>query len=221
MVTFNDSRPACLALMLCAAAMLAGCQPPAAQQTSYDIAPSDAMARLQQADIARFKAAESFGMPIDISAAPDGSDTMRWQVSSGLFNVASFSVRLDPNGSGAITPNILVPSDPAGGEIYDGDKHYDHPALRQPLRPAIQELVDAALTQRSFDPAKFASAQQTPGDCGAPAHGANAPAGAPGSITRIPAAPASAGPAPEATPDADANGNNPPVAAPTPGQLSN
>ena len=35
--------------------------------------------------------------------------------------------------------------------MYDSKVRYRHPGLRQPLRPALQELVDSAMEQRSFD----------------------------------------------------------------------
>jgi hypothetical protein len=46
---------------------------------------------------------------------------------------------------------IDVPAAPDGSEIYDGTKFYKRPALYQPIRPAIAELIDARITQRPFD----------------------------------------------------------------------
>ena len=64
--------------------------------------------------------------------------------------VASFSVSLSQTGNGT-QATIVVPKAADGGEIYDGKQHYSHPALMQPLRPAVQEMVDAAMEKRPFD----------------------------------------------------------------------
>jgi hypothetical protein len=64
--------------------------------------------------------------------------------------LASFSVSLSQAGNGT-QATIVVPKAADGGEIYDGKQHYSHPALLQPLRPAVQEMIDAAMEQRPFD----------------------------------------------------------------------
>jgi hypothetical protein len=68
----------------------------------------------------------------------------------GKWLVASFSVSLSQTDNGTQT-TIVVPKADDGGEIYDGKQHYSHPALMQPLRPAVQELIDAAMEHRPFD----------------------------------------------------------------------
>jgi len=73
-----------------------------------------------------------------------------WRVRSKHKFVASFSVSLSQAGNGT-QATISVPKAADGGEIYDGKQHYSHPALMQPLRPAVQELIDAAMEQRPFD----------------------------------------------------------------------
>ena len=60
----------------------------------------------------------------------------------------SVSLSQTENGTQA---TIVVPKAADGGEIYDGKQHYSHPALMQPLRPAVQEMIDAAMEKRPFD----------------------------------------------------------------------
>ena len=63
---------------------------------------------------------------------------------------ASFSVSLSQTGNGT-QATIAVPKAADGGEIYNSKQHYSHPALMQPLRPAVQEMIDAAMEKRPFD----------------------------------------------------------------------
>ena len=55
-----------------------------------------------------------------------------------------------PSGQGSIVA-IEVPIGPNGAEIYDGQQRYSHPALMQPVRPSVRELVDAAIEKRPYD----------------------------------------------------------------------
>ena len=157
-------RPLLLPIAVLAA--LSGCAPQAdpALPPAYTLSPADALARLRQADLAAFAAAERCSDAVDVAAADSGDGGLKWSVTRGLFNIAGFSVRLDPVDAG-VRPVIVVPADPAGGEIYDGSGHTENPALRQPVRPALAELVDSALTGRRFDAAKVRAAQPADGLC--------------------------------------------------------
>jgi hypothetical protein len=43
--------------------------------------------------------------------------------------------------------------------MYDGKQAYDHPAFFQPLRPAVQELIDSAMEQRSYNKKRIPDAE--------------------------------------------------------------
>ncbi|MDF8332056.1 hypothetical protein POM99_02475 [Novosphingobium sp. HBC54] len=90
------------------------------------------------------------GILIYFSPVKTPGKAIRWIVTSSGQIVARFAVRLEPQGDGT-RAIIDIPADPHGGEIYDGDKFYPRPALKQPLRPAVEELVNAAMEGRTFN----------------------------------------------------------------------
>lgn len=130
---------ACLAVGACS-------RPP----LTYDLSPQEAYARLERADIAGFRFARQCGILIHLTAQKEPGAAITWHVTSSGRPVARFTVRLEP-AAGGTRAVIAIPAAPDGGEIYDGNKTYPRPALNQPLRPAIAELVEAAMARRAYD----------------------------------------------------------------------
>jgi len=128
---------------LAAALPLASC---GSEPGVYDVPLADAVARLQNADLDGFRMARQCGILIHIKASGPVDNAITWNVTSSGEPVLRFSVKLTPAGDGT-RATIDVPADPSGGEVYDGKKFYTRPAVNQPLRPAIKELVDSALAQ--------------------------------------------------------------------------
>jgi hypothetical protein len=125
----------------------AGCNP---SETTYAVSLAEGLARLGKADVIGFRNARQCGLLIHFEKMlPDGY-SITWRIRSKHLIVASFAVSLSQAGNG-IQATISVPKAADGGEIYDGKQHYSHPALMQPLRPSIREMVDAAMEQRPFD----------------------------------------------------------------------
>jgi hypothetical protein len=128
-------------------AALTGCQ---SEDGYYDIPPDVAYYRVAQADITAFRKARQCGMLIYFSVEQEPRSALTWTVTSGDVRVAQFGVRFTAHGRGTII-SIEVPKGPNGREMYDGAQTYTHPALMQPLRPAVREFIDAAIEQRPFD----------------------------------------------------------------------
>jgi hypothetical protein len=125
----------------------AGCNQ---SQKTYPVSVAEGLARLDKADVIGFRNARQCGLLIHFEKTlPDGN-SLTWRVRSKQKFVASFTVSLSQAGNGT-QATIIVPKAADGGEIYDGTQHYSHPALMQPLRPALQELIDAAMEKRPFD----------------------------------------------------------------------
>lgn len=150
-----------------ASAALSACghAPPA--DPVYPLSPVEVLARLRKADITGFRDARQCGVLIYFSEQDDGANALTWTVTSGSFTVARFTLRVTPAGSGS-TVAIDLPKAPNGGEIYDASQKYTHPALMQPLRPALRELVNAAIERRGFDWHRIPADQLAAGDglCG-------------------------------------------------------
>lgn len=132
--------------------LLAACGGGAGQV--YPLAPEEAASRLHNLDDTGFSEARRCAVPIALSAQSLDAATIKWTISADGTEGAAFSLKVEPADNGASRVIIALPKDPAGGEIYDGSQHYEHPLVQQPLRPALEELVAAALEGRKFDPAR-------------------------------------------------------------------
>ena len=126
---------------------VAGCKP---SEKTYPVSLAEGLARLDKADVIGFRNARQCGLLIHFEKRTPVDNSVTWQVRSKGKLLASFSVSLSQAGNGT-QATIVVPKAADGGEIYDGKQHYSHPALMQPLRPAVQELIDAAMEKRPFD----------------------------------------------------------------------
>ena len=133
--------------LVCVALTVAGCNP---SQKTYPVSVAEGLARLVKADVIGFRNARQCGLLIHFEKRPPDGNSVTWRVRSKQQTVASFSVSLSQAGNGT-QATIVVPKAADGGEIYDGKQHYSHPALMQPLRPAVQEMIDAAMEKRPFD----------------------------------------------------------------------
>jgi hypothetical protein len=120
------------------------------QPGTYDVPLAEALVRLEKADLDGFRMARQCGILIHLRAGSPKDDAITWHVTSSGQEVLSFTVRLVAEGSGTRAA-IDIPADPKGGEMYGGDRFYPRPAVNQPLRPAIQELIDAAMAQRPYN----------------------------------------------------------------------
>jgi hypothetical protein len=147
-----------------ATALLAGCDE-SKPEGYYDVAPQEALARMRHVDIIGFRDERQCGMLITFRQSEATRGTIRWDVSSSDIPVAAFKLRVTPSGQGSIVA-IEVPIGLNGAEIYDGQQRYSHPALMQPIRPSVRELVDAAIEKRPFDWHRLPDPLNTDALCG-------------------------------------------------------
>jgi hypothetical protein len=108
-------------------------------------------ARLERADITGFRNARECGFLIHFTSTWSDSQSFGWIVASRGRAVARFDVTIAATETGVQATIIVPPGKNGGGEMYDGKQDYDYPVFMQPLRPALQELVDSAMEQRPFD----------------------------------------------------------------------
>jgi hypothetical protein len=131
-------------------AVVAGCGK-APHTGVYDLPVATVFERISTSDMDDFRAARQCGLLIHFTVEKRANEEVRWVVRSSGSEVASFTARLVPLAADKTKVEIELPKAPDGGEIYDGTKFYPRPALYQPLRPAIAELIDARIEQRPFD----------------------------------------------------------------------
>jgi hypothetical protein len=121
----------------------------------YDLPPAEVFARLTKADMNGFRMARQCGILIHFERKDTPGQAVSWTVTSSDTDMVRFTVRLTPVSGGGTSTTIEVPAGPNGGEAYDGNQSYPRPALQQPLRPEVQELIDAAIDQRRYDIARL------------------------------------------------------------------
>jgi hypothetical protein len=135
--------------VIVAAAALAGCG--GREPGVYDITAAEAYTRLHASDLREMVFAHQCG--ILIHARPEGvpGRSVTWRVYSSGREMVNFTATLTPVGETRTRADISVSRAASGGEAYDGSQTYPRPALRQPLRPAIEEQVAALLEGRQYD----------------------------------------------------------------------
>jgi hypothetical protein len=117
----------------------------------YDLPLAEAYDRLANADIAGFRTARQCGLLIHLQALRKAGEAITWRVTSSGRPMLAFTVNLNAVDADTTRATISVSGPHKTGEAYDGDEFYVRPAVNQPLRPAVQELIDAAMEQRAYD----------------------------------------------------------------------
>jgi hypothetical protein len=117
----------------------------------YDLPIAEVYDRLSRADINGFRIARQCGILIHFSSQKKKDESILWRVTSSGQEVLRFTVRLTAVGPNKTRTVIEIPKAKDGGEIYDGTKFHARPAIYQPLRPAVQELINAAIERRDYD----------------------------------------------------------------------
>jgi hypothetical protein len=150
--------PATLAGVVAAAITAYASVPMGSKQSSadtvYPVSMAEALKRLDDADVIGFRDARQCGLLLHIRNYEEDHYSTTFVVRSSNREVARFTVALKPTAKG-IQTSIVVPKHDNGREMYDGTQYYSHPALMQPLRPAVRELIDAAMARRPFDSARL------------------------------------------------------------------
>ena len=143
--------------------LLAGCGG-GKQPGVYEIPLAEAYSRLEKADINGFRSARQCGILVHLRPQKKQGEAITWYVTSSGTEVFRFTVKLSAEGEGTRT-EIEVPADPKGGEMYDGKQQYARPAFNQPIRPAIRELIDAAMENRPYDVMRIPQPRNTDKVC--------------------------------------------------------
>lgn len=129
---------------------LGGCASPP-PSVGYELPVQEVYKRLLKADMNGFRMARQCGILIHFELQAVTDKEIGWRVTSSGREMLWFKIKLIPEGPNRTRTEVEVAPDPKGGEKYDGDYFYMHPAIHQPLRPAVKELVDSAIEGRSFD----------------------------------------------------------------------
>ena len=135
--------------LICGSIALTGCKSEP-QVKEYRFGVAEAVRRLDHSDSGGFRYARHCGVLFDFGSIRTDDHTVTWTARAGRKEVLTFNVVVaeSPNG---VTLKLSVPLEHNGREMYDGTQNYNHPILRQPIRPAIAELIESAMEKRLFD----------------------------------------------------------------------
>ena len=112
----------------------------------------DAYERLANGDLTDFIFQRQCGILVHVKTETSPDQSVTWHIKSSGREMLSFTAMLAPVDDRDTRVDIAVSRERDGSEAYDGTKDYPRPALKQPVRPAIEELVAALLEGRAFDP---------------------------------------------------------------------
>jgi hypothetical protein len=139
--------------MLAALGALQGCtkkeppRPVGVYAVPFDVARE----RVKEADLHGFTLARRCGLSVTLLRFDSGEGRIGWHVVNEVTTVFDIVVSFEALNPQTTKTAITISPDPKGGEAYDGKQFYPRPVLMQPVRPAVQELLDAAFEQRAFD----------------------------------------------------------------------
>jgi hypothetical protein len=137
------------ATLICGSIALTGCKSEP-QVKEYPFGVAEAVRRLDKSDSAGFRYARHCGVLFNFGSNKSDDHTVTWTARANRKDVLTFSVVVVESPKG-VTLKLNMPLERNGHEMYDGTQKYNHPILRQPIRPAIAELIESAMEKRSFD----------------------------------------------------------------------
>ena len=138
------------ALSIAAFAALCGCAP-AREPGVYDLELHEAYSRLAENRLEDFRFKRQCGILIHFVPETILDKSVTWRVYSSGRELLSFTANLAAEGERKTRVGIHISKDADGDELYSGKRTYQRPALRQPLRPAVEEAIGAVLEGRPFD----------------------------------------------------------------------
>ena len=135
--------------LICGSIALTGCKSEP-QVKEYPFGVAEAVQRLDNSDSAGFRYARHCGVLFSFGSVKSDDHMVTWTARADRKVVLTFNVVVAESPKG-VTLKLSVPLERNGREIYDGTQNYNHPILRQPIRPAIAELIESAMEKRKFD----------------------------------------------------------------------
>lgn len=146
---------------LAAVALTAGCSEPPGQ---YKLPAQHVYQTLKAADFKEFMRNRQCGVLIHITSEGVAGKSVTWRITSSGQDMLTFTARLIPVDATHTQVAVEVSKELSNGrEAYDGTQFYRRPAVKQPVRPAIEEQIAAVLSGRPFD---YLNLTQAPASAG-------------------------------------------------------
>jgi hypothetical protein len=124
----------------------------------YALGLHEAYERLAKDDLPDFVANRQCGILIHVRAEKLADQQITWRVTSSGREMLNFTAILTPVDAAQTRVDVAVSKEKDGKEAYDGARFYPRPAVKQPVRPAIEEQLAALLEKRAFEPGNASAA---------------------------------------------------------------
>jgi hypothetical protein len=121
----------------------------------YALSADQVYERLNVAALPDFMQDRHCGIPVQIRKMSSAGRSVTWQIMSSGREMLNFSAELTPVAEQKTRVFIRVSLADDGNEAYNGHQSYARPALKQPIRPAIEEQVAALIERRKYDPERL------------------------------------------------------------------
>lgn len=144
-------RKGFMVLLLFTLGVLAGCSSP--DETGvYKMSTAEVYKRLVDSRFEEFLGQQQCGILIHLKRSGVHEKSVTWQITSRGREMVYMIARLTPRGADRTKIDIEIgPKEWNGREAYDGSHMYMRPAVRQPVRPALEAQIDAALGVKPYD----------------------------------------------------------------------
>ncbi len=134
-------------MVVSVAAALPGCSQPPGQ---YAMGVHEVYERLLKSDFAELMYDRQCGILIHVKANGQPDQSITWEISSIGRRMLTFTARLTPVNATHTKVDLEVSKEANGREAYDGNQSYWRPAVRQPVRPAVEEQIASILSGRPY-----------------------------------------------------------------------
>jgi hypothetical protein len=121
------------------------------QPGEYALPINEAYARLAASNLPDLIRVGRCGIPVSVNRSAEPPGTITWYVLSDDIETVRLVAYLSPLPENKTRVSLAIWNDAHGDKAYDGSQFYRRPALRQPLRPLMDEQIAAILEQRPFD----------------------------------------------------------------------
>jgi len=138
---------------LVACISLSGCEEEKQPPDVFNVSPPEAFKQLYHHPFTEFMQYSQCGILIYLNKKSYVQDkSITWLITSSGKHMLSFTVHMEPAGTGKTRMSVSISKDPNGREAYDGRQEYPRPAVKQPVPPAVEAQITQIFTGKKFDP---------------------------------------------------------------------
>lgn len=121
------------------------------QPGEYALPIDQAYARLAASSLPDIQRVARCGVPMSINTSAEPQKSVTWYVLSDDIEMVRMIAYLTPLPENRTKVSLAIWNQEHGDKAYDGTQFYRRPAVRQPLRPLMDEQISAILEARPYN----------------------------------------------------------------------